>query len=197
MRLKLGILGSTRGTSMLALVEAIKRLNIQAQIEIVLSDRKEALILERAKSQGIKGLFIDKAGLSRNAYDQRLSETLLQYEIDLVVLIGYMSILSPPFVAQWHHRIINVHPSLLPAFAGLMDRKVHEAVLASGSNESGCSVHYVTNEVDAGPVIVQKKCPVFPEDTVDTLKERVQAMEGEALALAIKHINQVEKNEVN
>lgn len=191
MTLKLGVLGSTRGTSMLALIQAIQELNVDARIELVLSDRQEALILQRAKNEGIKSLFIDKTGLTRTAYDQRLSETLMQHRIDLVVLIGYMSILSPSFVAQWRHRIINVHPSLLPAFAGLMDKQVHEAVLASGRKETGCSVHYVTDEVDAGPVIFQKKCSVLPEDTMDTLKERVQGMEGEALALAIQHINQV------
>lgn len=192
MTLKLGVLGSTRGTSMLALMKALQHHAVDARIELVLSDRREALILERAEAQGIKNIFMDKTGLTRADYDQQLSEQLRQHQIDLVVLIGYMSILSPAFVAAWQQRIINVHPSLLPNFAGLMDRQVHEAVLASDLKETGCSVHFVTEKVDAGPVILQKKCPVLPTDTVDTLKERVQKMEGEALALAIHHIHQVD-----
>jgi phosphoribosylglycinamide formyltransferase-1 len=101
------------------------------------------------------------------------------------VLIGYMRILSNQFVAQWNNKVINVHPSLLPAFAGGIDLDVHRAVLASGIKETGCTVHKVTTEVDGGPIVVQKACPVMVNDTIKTLKARVQALEGKALVEAI------------
>ena len=101
-----------------------------------------------------------------------------------------MRILSPYFIGRWPHQIINVHPSLLPDFAGGMDRHVHQAVLDSGVKESGCTVHFVTEVVDSGPIIVQKKCPVFMNDTVDTLRERVQSLEGDVLIEAIQTIKE-------
>ena len=115
----------------------------------------------------------------------KLSAVLREYQVDLLVLIGYMRILSHAFVSEWQDKIINVHPSLLPAFAGKMDLEVHEAVLAAGVPETGCTVHYVTKEVDAGPIILQKKCVVEPGELPASLKVRVQQLEGAALVEAI------------
>ena len=98
-----------------------------------------------------------------------------------MVLVGYMRILSVEFVSCWQNKIINVHPSLLPAFAGKMDKSVHQAVLESGLKETGCTIHYVTEHVDAGPILLQKTCPVLAADNADLLKSRVQQLEGEAL----------------
>lgn len=186
--IKLGILGSTRGTNLIKIAEAIQQQKLPAQIEIVISNKPEALILARAQSFGIKTATLSSVDLSREQLDHAISDLLKQNGVELVVLIGYMRILSPAFIADWHNRIINVHPSLLPAHAGIMDLAVHRAVLEAGNQETGCTVHYVTEDVDAGPVVVQKKCQVLAGDTPEMLKERVQSLEGEALIEAISLI---------
>ncbi len=182
---RLGILGSTRGTDMQAIIDAIAHQQLSAFINIVISNKQDAYILERARLHHIEALFVDPAQLSREEYDKKLSQLLKQYQVDVVVLIGYMRILSAEFIAAWRNKIINVHPSLLPAFAGGMDSNVHQAVLNAGVKETGCTVHYVTEDVDAGPILIQKKCPVLAGDTVESLKARVQKLEGEALVEAI------------
>jgi phosphoribosylglycinamide formyltransferase-1 len=190
-KIRLGILGSTRGTDMLALIAAIPRQALNATIEIVISNKPEAMILERARLAHIPVAFIDPADLTREGYDDQVSQMLLERDVELVVLIGYMRILSPEFVTAWENKIINVHPSLLPDFAGGMGNAVHQAVLDAGKAETGCTVHYVTEEVDAGPIVVQKRCAVLPDDTVESLKVKVQELEAVAL---IEAINQIAKN---
>lgn len=184
--IRLGILGSTRGTSMLPIIEAIHQNKLSAQINIVISNKQDTGILQQAEKHNIPTLFISPASLTREAYDAKVSEVLHQHQIELVVLIGYMRILSDTFVTEWKDKIINIHPSLLPAFAGGMDIDVHRAVLNAGVKETGCTVHIVTPEVDAGPIVIQKTCPVLPSDTPDTLKLRVQGLEGLALIEAIR-----------
>jgi phosphoribosylglycinamide formyltransferase 1 len=186
--IRLGILGSTRGTHLLTLLNAIQQRNLNADIAMVMSNKKDAIILERARTHELQAIFLDSAGLTRELYDQKTSALLSENKVDIVVLIGYMRILSAAFVKAWRNKIINVHPSLLPAFAQKMDLEVHRAVLASGVKETGCTVHYVTEDVDAGPIILQKTCPVFAEDTPEILKMRVQALEGEALVQAIEKL---------
>ncbi|MCW8399239.1 phosphoribosylglycinamide formyltransferase [Legionella sp. PATHC038] len=183
--IRIAVLGSTRGTNLNAVVAAIKQQRLPATIELVLSNKADAPILEKAENFGLKSLFINPQGLSRSDFDHSLSEILKQHCIELIVLIGYMRILSAEFVANWEHKIINVHPSLLPAYAGLMNLDVHQAVLDGAEIETGCTVHFVTEQVDAGPIIVQKKCPVLAGDTPELLKTRVQELEGEALIEAI------------
>jgi len=187
--MRLAILGSTRGTNMDAIVEAIKQGQLAATIEIVLSDRSTAYILERARSYGLRSEFVNSDGLSRESYDLKMSDILTECHVDLIVLVGYMRILSSAFVERWKNKIINVHPSLLPAHAGKMDMDVHKAVLQEGDKETGCSVHYVIEQVDAGPVIIQKKCPVLTLDSPQNLKDRVQKLEGIALIEAIAKIS--------
>lgn len=184
----LGILGSTNGTDMLAIIEAINKKQLNAAIKIVLSNKKDAGILNRAKVHGLPSEFLDPTNLSREDYDDKITATLKKHHVNLIVLIGYMRILSQKFVEQWQNKIINVHPSLLPDFAGKMDLQVYEAVLAAKRKETGCTVHYVTELVDAGPILLQKKCPVLDSDTVHTLKARVQKIEGETLVEAIHSI---------
>lgn len=186
--IRLGILGSTNGTHLLGLISAIQDHRLAATISVVLSNKADAKILTRAKENNIPACFIDPTNLSRDAFDQVLSTELNKFPIDLMVLIGYMRILSPTFIAQWRNRIINIHPSLLPAFSGKMDRQVHQAVLDAGVSESGCTVHIVTELVDSGPIVTQKTCPVVVEDTVESLREKVQQLEGEALIEAIQTI---------
>lgn len=186
--MRIAILGSTRGTNLSAIVNAISQHKLDATIEIVLSNKSDAGILERAASYGLNTAFINPIGLTREQYDAQITDVLKQHRIDLVVLVGYMRILSKQFVDAWENKIINVHPSLLPAFAGKMDLAVHQAVLDDKVKKTGCTVHFVTAEVDAGPIILQTECPVFATDTPETLKARVQALEGPTLVEAINII---------
>jgi len=187
--IRLGILGSTRGTNLDAIVTAISHQQLAASIEIVISNKSAAPILSRASVFGLITEYCDSAGLTRESFDAKVSAILKHYHIDLLVLIGYMRILSAEFITTWQHKIINVHPSLLPAHAGKMDLEVHRAVIAAGEQETGCTVHYVTEQVDAGPILLQKKCSVLPDDTAEILKERVQQLEGIALVEAIIEIS--------
>ncbi len=181
----LGILGSTRGTDLEAIIAAIQHKNLSAEIKVVVSNKEDAYILERAKQHALPAVFLNPADLSRAAFDQKISTLMQAHAVDYIILIGYMRILSNEFVQEWRNKIINVHPSLLPAFAGGMDKDVYQRVLDSGITETGCTVHIVTEELDGGPILVQKKCPVLPNDSVEILKNRVQALEGDALVEAI------------
>jgi phosphoribosylglycinamide formyltransferase-1 len=189
MRLRVGVLGSTRGTALKGVLDAIAAGTLDVDLRIVISDKPTAPILDRAKLYKVPSLFIDPTGLTREQYDNRVSEALREARVQLVLLVGYMRILSPHFVAEWSGRLLNVHPSLLPAFAGLMNRKVHEAVLSAGVPETGCTIHQVTEEVDGGPIVLQKRCPVLPGDTVDSLKDRVQALEQSAFIDVLRQWN--------
>jgi phosphoribosylglycinamide formyltransferase-1 len=180
MSLKVGVLGSTRGTALQGILYAIEAGTLDAEIVLVVSDKQSALILDRAEKHEVPALFLDPAGLKREEYDAQVSSALHESGVELVLLIGYMRIVSAKFVEIWKGRLLNVHPSLLPAFGGLMDQKVHEAVLAAGLRETGCTIHQVTEEVDGGPIVLQKMCPVLPGDTVEMLKDRVQALEQSA-----------------
>ena len=187
MSLRIGVLGSTRGTALHGVFDAIAAGTLDAEIAIVISDRATAPILERARLYEAPAIFLDPSGLSREEYDERVTAALREARVDVVLMIGYMRITSAPFVEAWEGRMLNVHPSLLPAFAGLMNRKVHEAVLASGVPETGCTIHIVTEKVDGGPIVLQKRCPVLPGDTVDVLKDRVQALEQSAFVEVLQN----------
>jgi phosphoribosylglycinamide formyltransferase-1 len=180
MSLRVGVLGSTRGTALHGVLDAVATGTLAVDITVVISDRATAPILDRARRYGVPALFIDPSGLKRAEYDARVTEALQQAGAQLVLMVGYMRIVSAAFVEAWRGRLLNVHPSLLPAFGGMMDKGVHEAVLAAGVPETGCTIHQVTEDVDAGPIVLQKRCPVLPGDTADTLKERVQALEQTA-----------------
>lgn len=185
--IRLAILGSTRGTGMLPILDAIEAQRLSASVEIVISNKEDAMILSRAQSHGVPAVHLDARDLTREQYDAKLSALLREHRIDLILLIGYMRILTAGFVTEWANKILNIHPSLLPAFAGKMDLDVHRAVLQASVQETGCTVHYVTADVDAGPILLQKKCPVFSTDSPETLKARVQALEGQALVEAISN----------
>lgn len=189
MSLRVGVLGSTRGTALQGVLDAIRAHTLDAEIAIVISEKPTASILDRARLYKVPTQFVDPTGLAREDFDQRVSAELHKANVELVLLIGYMRILSRSFVDDWRGRLLNVHPSLLPAFGGLMNRKVHEAVLAAGVSETGCTIHQVTEEVDAGPIVLQKRCPVLRGDTVDTLKDRVQALEQHAFVEVLRNWN--------
>ena len=114
-----------------------------------------------------------------------MTDILKEHNVDLILLIGFMRILSSTFCSNWAGKILNVHPSLLPKYAGGMDTNVHEEVLKNNDKETGCTIHLVTDEVDGGPIIIQKRCEVDSNDTIDSLKSKVQTLEGEAFLEAI------------
>jgi phosphoribosylglycinamide formyltransferase-1 len=180
MSLRVGVLGSTRGTALQGVLDAVASKTLDVEVAVVISDRAAAPILERARGYGIAAVHLPAAGLTRETYDAVVTAALREAGVELVLLIGYMRIVSASFVAEWRGRLLNVHPSLLPAFGGLMNRSVHEAVLESGVAETGCTIHQVTEDVDAGPIVLQMRCAVLPGDTVETLKDRVQGLEQEA-----------------
>lgn len=182
----LAILGSTRGTSSQPIIDAIASGKLNATIELIISNKPDAFILERAKTHSILSKYISPDGKTREQFDAEVMELLDSHHVDLVLLIGYMRFLSRPFVERWRNKIMNVHPSLLPAFAGGMDLAVHQAVLDAGVTETGCTIHYVDEGADTGPIIIQKKCLVEPTDTAETLKAKVQKLEGEAFIEAIQ-----------
>ncbi|KAJ0399657.1 hypothetical protein P43SY_005263 [Pythium insidiosum] len=185
-KVKLAVLGSTRGSSMQPIIDAIESGALQASIEVVISNKADAGILERAKKHNIEAVALSSQGKTREAFDAEVSKVLKDKSVDLVLLIGYMRIMSSSFCKEWENKVLNVHPSLLPDFAGGMDLAVHQAVLDAKKTTSGCTVHFVTEDVDAGPIAVQLKCAVLPTDTAETLKARVQPLEGVAFLHAIR-----------
>lgn len=182
------VMGSTRGTDLGYLYEAIDAGKLNAKVVAVVSNKENAYILQRARNHNTPIFVTDE--------DQEPEYILDELRFDLVVLIGYMKILSNKFVNQYENKIINVHPSLLPAFAGGMDTNVHKAVLKAGVKVTGCTVHMVTEVVDGGTILVQKYCDVLPEDTVDTLKAKVQKLEGVALTEAIQLYPYIEEEHI-
>ena len=186
--LKLGILGSTNGTDLQAILDSISEGELNAEVSVVLSNRKNAYILERAKNYNVPAFFLSHKEKSREEFDAEMTAILKEHAVDLVLLIGFMRILSAKFCQEWQDRLLNVHPSLLPKYAGGMDTNVHEIVLKNGDTETGCTIHFVTDEVDGGPILIQKKCNVEPDETIDTLKTKVQNLEGTAFIEAIQLI---------
>ena len=184
--IKIGVLGSTKGTDLQAILDAINDGQLDAEVSVVVSNRESAYILERAKSHGVPTFFIPHKGKAREEFDREMTAAMQNHGVELVLLIGFMRILSAEFCRNWHDRILNVHPSLLPKYAGGMDTNVHTEVIKNGDPETGCTIHFVTEEVDAGPILIQKKCTVTSDDTVESLKTKVQALEGDAFIEAIK-----------
>jgi len=193
--IRLGILGSTRGSDLVPIVEAINDGRLRASVEVIISNNKGSLILEKAEKYKISSAFIDHKGKERLVFDREIDKKLSEKKVDLVLLIGFMRILSKEFVRSWEGQIINVHPSLLPKYAGGINNDVHRDVLQAKDKETGCTIHLVTSEVDRGPIVVQKKCVVLETDTVDSLKERVQSLEGVAFIEAINKMRGILKNE--
>lgn len=168
-----------------ALINACAQPDYPAEIAVVISNRPDAPGLAKARAAGLKTAVVDhKQYQGRPAFEAALQETILSYApVDLVCLAGFMRILTADFVNQWTARMINIHPSLLPDYKGL---DTHARALADGRAEAGCTVHYVTPEMDDGPVIVQKRVPVLPSDTPETLAARVLAEEHGAYVEAVR-----------
>ena len=196
--LKLAVLVSGGGTNLQAIIDKIENGFINnAKIEVVISNKKDAYALERAKNHGIKGECISpKDYESREAFNQALLESLEVYNVDLVVLAGYLVIVPENVIQKFRNRIINIHPSLIPSFCGdgFYGLKVHEAVLARGNKVTGATVHFVDEGTDTGPIILQKAVYVQEGDTPEVLQKRV--MEEAEWNILPEAINLIANNEV-
>lgn len=184
---RVALVGSTRGSSSQATIDAIKAGTLNAKVVVAISNKGDAGILDRARNEGIPAVHVPcKKGTPRAEYDAKVTEVMRDHGVDLVMLVGFMRIVSPEFCRDWQGACINVHPSLLPKHAGGMDLEVHTAVLEAKETETGCTVHLVTEEVDGGPIAVQRKVPVVDGDTPESVKAKVQAEEGPALIEAVR-----------
>ena len=180
---RVGVLISGRGSNLMALVKAARAPGYPAEIVCVVSNRDAAAGLEFAKANGIAAMVIDhKTYASREAFEAALDSYLRSMNVEIIALAGFMRILTAQFISGWVGRMLNIHPSLLPAYRG---QYTHERVLADGVKVHGCSVHHVTAELDAGPVILQAEVPVLPGDTPDTLSARVLKEEHRIYPLAL------------
>jgi phosphoribosylglycinamide formyltransferase-1 len=186
MRKRIGVLLSGRGSNFEALAESISAGRIpNAEISIVISNKPDAPGLARAKSRSIAALAIPSKGLEREAYDRQVAAVLREHKVDLVCLAGYMRLLSPYFVAAFPQRILNIHPSLLPSFPGLESQK---QALDYGVKIAGCSVHFVDENLDAGPIILQAAVAVQDGDDEHALAERILKEEHRIYTEAVKFV---------
>ncbi len=187
MSTRIGILISGRGSNMLALADAVAEGRIPgAEIALVISDQPQAAGLDRANERDLETITLPRRGRSREEHDLQIVAALKDHGVEIVCLAGYMRLLSSCFIETYRNRILNIHPSLLPAFPGL---DAHHQVLAHGVKWTGCTVHFVDETLDGGPIIAQRVVPVFDNDTEETLAARILEQEhqlyAEALALVV------------
>jgi phosphoribosylglycinamide formyltransferase 1 len=186
MKSRIGVLLSGRGSNFVALADSVDAGRIpNAEIAIVLSNREGAAGIDRAKERGLLTRIISSKGLERETYDRQVVAALQESKVDLICLAGYMRLLSPYFVASFPNRILNIHPSLLPSFPGLESQR---QALEYGVKFAGCTVHFVDENLDAGPIVLQAVVPVEDNDTDATLSERILAEEHRIYSEAVKII---------
>ena len=186
--LRLGVLVSGRGSNLQAIIDGIEAGTVRAEIAVVVSNKHRVPALERAERHGLETVFLDPKSVAdardpRQAYDRKLLETLQHYRVQLVVLAGYMKIVTPVLIDSYESRIMNVHPSLLPSFPGLHAQR---QALDHGVKVSGCTVHFVTEGMDTGPIILQQAVLVKEDDTARTLSDRILKEEHGLLPKAIQ-----------
>jgi phosphoribosylglycinamide formyltransferase-1 len=187
---KIAVLVSGGGTDLQSIIDAVENKEIDCKIEMVISSKEGVYSLERAKKHGIESHVITKKEYKDKQSDKILS--LVDGKVDLIVLAGYLSILDGEILEKFKNRIINIHPSLIPSFCGpnMYGLKVHEAAIKKGVRFSGCTVHFVNNEVDGGAIILQEAVPVYFEDTPETLQARILEKEHIILPKAVKLISE-------
>jgi phosphoribosylglycinamide formyltransferase 1 len=186
MKKRIGVLLSGRGSNFEALAESVAAGRIPgAEIVIVVSNQPDALGLKKAEARGIAARMIPSKGLQREAYDRQVTAVLQEHKVELICLAGYMRLLSPYFVSAFPQRILNIHPSLLPSFPGLESQK---QALEHGVKFAGCTVHFVDENLDAGPIIQQAVVPVLDGDDEHTLSERILREEHRIYTEAVKFI---------
>ena len=188
-RKRVAILISGRGSNMAALIEAAKAPDYPAEIALVVSNRPEAGGLALARAAGVPTAVLDHKpfGKDRAAFDAALQAVLDQHRIELICLGGFMRLFTAQFTRAWYGRMLNIHPSLLPAFPGL---DPHGQALRAGAKTSGATVHFVVPETDAGPIVMQESVPVYPDDTPDTLAARVLEVEHRIYPRALRDLAQ-------
>ena len=186
---RVAILISGRGSNMAALIAAAQDADYPAEIALVLANRPDAAGLDSARSADLATAVIDHTGFGKNreAFERALQRELETHRIDIVCLAGFMRLLTPWFVAQWHERMLNIHPALLPAFKGL---DTHARALAAGVKLHGATVHFVVPEMDSGPIIAQAAVPVRDDDTAAALAARVLALEHQIYPMALRLVAQ-------
>jgi phosphoribosylglycinamide formyltransferase-1 len=182
---RIGILLSGRGSNFEAIARNVAAGMIDAEIAVVISNRPEARGLAIAREMGLNAVCIPSKGIAREAYDTTVAAELKSHSVDLVCLAGFMRLLSAPFIREFPMRILNIHPSLLPAFPGL---DAQEQALRRGVKISGCTVHFVDENLDAGPIVAQAAVPVLAGDTVETLSERILKEEHRLYSEAIRFV---------
>ncbi len=182
--INIGVLASGRGTNLQAIIEAVEEGKIEGRISIVISDNRNAFALKRAKQNNIEIEYINfKSFKNREDYDKKIIECLKEKDVDLVVLAGYVRILSPHFIKMYKNRIMNIHPALLPSFPGL---HAHRQAVEYGVKISGCTVHFVDEGVDSGPIILQKAVEVSDDDTEESLAKKILKEEHQIYPRAIQ-----------
>lgn len=184
-RIRVGVLASGRGTDFQSLVDARDRKELDVEIAVLVCNVPDAPVLERAKRARVPAVTVDHRpfGKDRDAFERKLIQVLREHRVDLVVFAGFMRIVTATLVSAFPNRIMNIHPSLLPAFPGA---HAHRDVLAAGAKVSGCTIHFVDASVDGGPFILQKAVPVLDDDTVETLEARILEWEHRLLPLAVR-----------
>ncbi len=187
-RIAVLVSGHSRGSNMQAIIDACQRGEIDGQVVLVIGTRREAPALQRAAEAGIATRVISPRDITEDEYARRLLKALEEARVDLVCLAGYMRLLPLPVVQAYAGRVMNIHPALLPLFGGkgMYGEHVHRAVLESGMKVSGCTVHFVDENYDTGPIIVQRCVPVAEDDTWETLAARVLVQEHQAYVQAVK-----------
>src|SRR5829696_2199082 len=184
--MKIGILISGRGSNMVAIVDAVKSGEIpDSQVAVVISDKPNAAGLEKARERGVETMVVERKGRTREEHDGEIIAELQKRGVELVCLAGYMRLLSKDFVRAFENKIINIHPSLLPAFPGL---DAQEQALENGATYSGCTVHFVDEGLDTGGIILQQWVPLEKGDTVESLSERILNVEHDLYVEAIQHL---------
>ena len=181
---RIGVLVSGRGSNLQALIDAESRGELSGQIVVVISNKSQSFALERARKVGVQTILVTKSEFpDREMFDEQVAEVLRSYKVDLVVLAGYMRMFTEQFINKFQGRIINVHPSLLPAFKGV---RAQWQAIEYGAKVSGCSTHFVTLDMDAGPIIMQKAVPILSDDTGETLAERILPEEHRILVKSVR-----------
>jgi phosphoribosylglycinamide formyltransferase-1 len=187
-RLRIGVLASGGGTNLQAIIDACERGEIDGDVVVVISNVPESFALERAKKHRIDAFAFPHKGMTREDHEKDVVNCLDQHQVDLVVLAGYLRMLTPVMISKYAGRMMNTHPALLPSFGGegMHGLNVHQAVIDHGCKVSGCTIHFVTLDVDGGPIILQKAVPVQENDTAETLQERILKEEHKLLPRAIQ-----------
>ena len=180
---KLGVLVSGSGSNLQAIIDNIEGGRLEARIQIIVSNLPEVYALERARKHGLPFLVLPHKGLKREEFDQKVVEVLKAHDVELVILAGFMRIITPVLLRAFPMRVMNIHPALLPAFPGT---HVWQAEVDSGVKFAGCTVHFVDEGTDTGPIILQAVVPVYDEDTADTLNARILKQEHKIYSQAIQ-----------